>query len=93
MTPRGNWLRAFLDDPVALWAVRQAAEVCMRQVCDRHELGECDCAEQMMTPLEFVDWIELEVNRRRHEPVRLDQRENRQAGQYRRNTAEMVASR
>lgn len=42
----------------------------MRQVCT-HEPDECDCELNRFTPAEFIEWLELEVERERGKPVRL----------------------
>ena len=89
---RRSWVRAFADDPLALWAVRAAADSCMREVCEEHEPADCSCQVQMMTPLELADWIEQEVSRERREPVRLDHHENRSAGQQERRAMEFASA-
>lgn len=86
--PRREWIRDLAADPAVLSAVRAAAETCMREVCERHEPSECSCAVQMCTPLEFAEWLELTIERQRREPLRLDHRENRQAGQSARRVSE-----
>ena len=92
MTDHRSWLTAFELDAAALSDLFAAARDCMAEGddCDP-EL--CPHPEQRMTPLEFAQWVELEVKKAARAPIRLDQRENRQAGQYRRHGAEMVASR
>lgn len=81
MNPAAKWLETFADRGVLLDAYR-AARSCMREICD-DEPDACSCADNRLTPLEFVEWIEQQVRLEKAKPVRLDQRENRSAGQVR----------
>lgn len=81
MNGASKWLDTFADRGVLLDAYR-AARSCMSQICS-DEPDSCSCAENRFTPLEFVEWIEQQVRLEQRRPVRLDQRENRSAGQVR----------
>ena len=77
-----RWLKTFAERSVLLDAYR-AARSCMAEVDDDPDRAVM-CghrAVDMMTPLEFVEWIEMEVRRagRGHAP-RQDHTENRSAG-------------
>jgi hypothetical protein len=61
-----------------------AARACMRQL-DDCEPDDCEHPEQMMTPLEFAQWLEREVHRVATAPIRLDHHETRRAGQFTRH--------
>lgn len=65
-----EWART-LGDPAVLSDLRAAAADCMAMVCN-HEPSECDCPENRMTMMEFVDWIELEAKREQGRPVRFE---------------------
>lgn len=80
---RRTWTTAFSSGAATAADVRRAAETCMRELCDDAP-AECAHTEQLMTPLEFAEWLEREVVRLKSQPVRLDQREGRRAGQHRR---------
>lgn len=67
---RRDWLRTFAD-PAMLSDLRAAAADCMSQVCG-HEPHECDCRANLMQPVEFCDWVELEVRNAEHDPVRFE---------------------
>jgi len=55
---RRPWLATFAD-PVVLSDLFAAASDCMAQIC-ADDPAECSCAGNLMTPLEFVQWLEVE---------------------------------
>ena len=57
---RRPWTDTFRD-PAVLSDLLAAAADCMRQACTSHELAECDCRTNLMTPAEFASWVEREV--------------------------------
>lgn len=67
---RREWLSTFAD-PAVLSDARAAAESCMREIC-QHKPEECDCRANLMTPTEFVDWLEAEIHAAKREPVRFE---------------------
>lgn len=67
---RREWLRTFSDQAV-LSDLRTAARELMRQVC-QHDPSECDCELNRFTPMEFAEWIELEVQQDRQRPMRFE---------------------
>ena len=43
----------------------------MAQVCD-HKPHECACSENMMTPVEFYEWLTAELATAERQPVRFE---------------------
>lgn len=66
--PRG-WVTTFAD-PAVLSDLFAAARDAMRQVC-HHDPSECDCPLNRATFHEWVEWLELEVQRERGQPLHL----------------------
>lgn len=66
----GRWIATFAD-PATLSDLRAAASSCMGELCDC-EPEECEHREQLMTPIEFFQWVEREVHLARREPVRFE---------------------
>lgn len=88
--PRREWITTFSDEAV-LSDLRKAAIDSMREIDDcPPEI--CPHAENRLTPIEFFNWVEATIHRAAREPVRLDHRETRRAGQVRRRTLEIVAA-
>lgn len=77
-----RWLSTFAERAV-LDHLRDAAEACMADAGDGCPPETCRHDANRMTPLEFAEWVELQLVRRRR-PVRIDHHENRAAGQRRR---------
>ena len=63
-SPRRAWLRTFADEGT-LSDLRRAAEACMSEVEDDEDRPQaCGHREvDLMTPVEFVDWLERELRR------------------------------
>jgi hypothetical protein len=86
---RRDWVPTFAD-PAVLSDLFKAARSCMRAADD------CDpelCAHPInrMTPMDFAQWVEDEINAAKRAPVRLDHHETRRAGQQLRRALEIVA--
>jgi hypothetical protein len=68
---RRDWVHTFAD-PAILSDLFAAAQSCMSQVCS-HDPAECDCRENLMTPLELAQWVEREIHAnggmRHHRPA------------------------
>lgn len=67
---RREWIQRFAD-PAVLSDAFAAARELMGQVCN-HKPDECDCELNRFTPVEFCEWIELEVQQGRRRPVRFE---------------------
>jgi hypothetical protein len=78
MKRRGDWVATFSDED-AMKALVAAARSCMADACDDAP-EDCDHKVNLMTPLEFADWVERQVilASRRGEDART--REHKQAG-------------
>jgi hypothetical protein len=61
LIPDRSWLRTFVD-PDALRALLRAAKTCMAEA-DDCEPEDCPHRVNLMTPLEFAEWVEREVHR------------------------------
>lgn len=71
MTARARgWLQTFNDEGL-LSDLERAMVECMRQVC-AHPPAECDCRENLMTPVEAYEWLRGEVEQHRRSPVRFE---------------------
>lgn len=64
------WIATFAD-PATLSDLRAAASSCMGELCDC-EPEECEHREQLMTPIEFFQWVEREVHLAQRQPVRFE---------------------
>lgn len=62
---------ATLADPAVVSDLFAAARDCMRQVCT-DDPAECSCQANLMTPLEFVEWLESERLAGERDPVRFE---------------------
>jgi hypothetical protein len=89
--PRREFIKAFATGRATISDVLAAARSLMSEGCDEPP-DRCGCPEQRMTPLEFAQWLESSVHKAQRAPVRLDQRENLEAGQRQRRQLEAVAS-
>ena len=68
--PRCDWLATFAD-PATLSDLFAAARSCMAQICS-HEPEDCDCALNRFTPVEFAEFVEIEVKQFGQWPVRFE---------------------
>lgn len=67
--PRREFLATFT--PEVLSDLRAAARHLMAQICS-HDPEDCGCELNRFTPAEFVDWLEMEVEREHGKPVRFE---------------------
>lgn len=67
--PRREWLQTFAD-PAILSDLFAAARDAMGQVCD-HEPSECSCELNRATFQEWAEWVAIEAERSKGEPLHL----------------------
>jgi hypothetical protein len=85
-----GWRNLF-SDPEALSDLFAAAAACMAEE-DSCDPEYCAHQSQLQTPHEFAQWVQRQVaTDQSGKSVRLDHRENRQAGQHQRWHLEAVA--
>lgn len=70
MTRTREWVRTF-SDPAVMSDLFAAAHDAMRQICE-HDPSECDCPLNRATFHEWAEWVQLEVERERGKPVRIE---------------------
>lgn len=87
--PRHEWMATF-NDRSNLADLLAAARSCMTDACDRCEPENCAHRANLMTPIEFAEWVEEQVHRAGRAPLRLDHRENLEGGQHRRHGLELA---
>ena len=68
--PRREWIQRFAD-PAVMSDLFAAARDAMRQICD-HDPSECNCELNRATFQEWAEWVELEVEKERGKPVRIE---------------------
>lgn len=71
MTGRArDWISTFADEAV-LSDLFAAARDCMAQVC-AHKPEDCDCDLNRFTPVEFAEFVELQVRQEGRRPIRFE---------------------
>lgn len=88
--PRREWMATFADRS-NLADLLAAARSCMTDACDRCEPEDCAHRVNLMTPIEFAEWVEGEVRRSQREGETALTKEHKEAGARRRWRSEASA--